>query len=40
MEAWFRNGLEKRIIGKADHFVHREQADTVNQLILAFIEQD
>jgi pimeloyl-ACP methyl ester carboxylesterase len=37
MEAWFPNGLEKQIIAGAGHFVHREQPDRVNRLILEFI---
>ena len=38
MEDWFGNGLEKRILADAGHFVHREQPDSVNRLILAFIK--
>jgi pimeloyl-ACP methyl ester carboxylesterase len=37
MEEWFRNGLEKQIIADAGHFVHQEQPDRVNRLILEFI---
>jgi pimeloyl-ACP methyl ester carboxylesterase len=38
MEHWFRNGLEKRIIPDGGHFVHQEQPEQVNQLILEFIQ--
>ncbi len=38
MEEWFRKGLVKEIIADAGHFVHREQPERVNQLLLAFIQ--
>lgn len=37
MEDWFQNGLEKRIIADAGHFVHQEQPEAVNRLILEFL---
>jgi pimeloyl-ACP methyl ester carboxylesterase len=37
MEAWFPNGLQKRIIPSAGHFVHQEQPEIVNRLILEFL---
>ncbi|MEW5828108.1 MAG: alpha/beta hydrolase [Chloroflexota bacterium] len=40
MEGWFRNGLEKRIIADAGHFVHQEKPDKVNRLILEFIQSE
>lgn len=38
MEAWFLQGLAQRIIAGAGHFVHQEQPDQVNRLILEFLE--
>ncbi len=37
MEEWFPNGLEKRIIAGTGHFVHQEQPEEVNRLLLAFL---
>jgi pimeloyl-ACP methyl ester carboxylesterase len=37
MEDSFPNGLEKRVIADAGHFVHQEQPEEVNRLILEFI---
>ncbi len=38
MEEWFPGGLQKQIIAGAGHFVHQEQPDQVNQLILDFLQ--
>ncbi|HJW91080.1 MAG TPA: alpha/beta hydrolase [Anaerolineales bacterium] len=40
MEGWFQNGLQKWIIAEAGHFVHQEQPDIVNRLILEFIQPE
>ena len=37
MEEAFANGLEKRIIADAGHFVHQEKFEEVNRLILEFL---
>ncbi|MCK6618919.1 MAG: alpha/beta hydrolase [Calditrichia bacterium] len=39
MEEVFANGLEKRIIADAGHFVHQEKYEEVNRLILAFLTE-
>ena len=38
-EADFPNGLEVRVIENAGHFLHQEQPDAVNDLLLAWLEQ-
>jgi pimeloyl-ACP methyl ester carboxylesterase len=37
MENWFPNGLRKCILPGAGHFVHQEQPEKVNQLLLEFL---
>lgn len=37
MAAWFPNGLEKVIVANAGHFVHQEQPEEVNRLLLEFL---
>ena len=38
-EADFPSGLEVRVIENAGHFLHQEQPDAVNDLLLAWLEQ-
>ena len=38
-EADFPSGLEVRVIENAGHFLHQEQPDAVNDLVLAWLEQ-
>ncbi|MBK8905391.1 MAG: alpha/beta hydrolase [Anaerolineaceae bacterium] len=38
MEGYFPNGLEKQILPAAGHFVHQEQPEQVNRLLLNFLE--
>jgi pimeloyl-ACP methyl ester carboxylesterase len=37
MEKWFQNGLRKCILANAGHFIHQEQSEKVNQVILEFL---
>jgi pimeloyl-ACP methyl ester carboxylesterase len=39
MDGWFPNGLEKLIIAAAGHFVHQEQPDEVNRVMLEFLKK-
>jgi len=38
-ETDFPNGLEVRVVENAGHFLHQEQPDAVNDLLLAWLEQ-
>jgi len=37
MENWFPRGLRKHVLSGAGHFVHQEQPDEVNRLLLEFL---
>jgi len=38
MEKWFPNSLAKHLLSGAGHFIHQEQPEAVNRLILEFLQ--
>jgi pimeloyl-ACP methyl ester carboxylesterase len=38
MEQWFPNGLQMHILSGAGHFIHQEQPEAVNRLMVEFLQ--